>query len=87
MGLEGFNQKPNKIKKAILDGDTEFLRAAGMQGAHVAHEKRILQADLAAALAAHAHETRAAEEYARLVDANEHIITPDGEDLDFNANE
>ncbi len=84
MGIEGFSKKPETIRKAISVDDTEFLRRAGARGAAVTNEKRLLQADLAAAIAAHKAEQYAAEDEALRRASNEHIIDPDGTDFDWN---
>ena len=75
---------PEHIKKAIKAGDTEKLRAAGRKGAEVTNKIKAQQRIEADVLAT-ATEIKALEaEIERQRAANEHIITPDGDDLDWN---
>ena len=77
---------PESIKASRIKGNFEHLRAAGRKGAKKTNEniKRArereeiheLQSELAAA-------ERELEDRAQAESANEHIITPDGEDLDY----
>ena len=71
---------PEDIKKSIAAGNTEHLRNAGRRGAEVANRNR----DIKNTLNDIAEEERkfklAKDEAERMHSANEHIITPDGDD-------
>ena len=75
-----FPERPSNIKKAMIEGNTDYLSAAGKKGAIARHEKfeqeRILQ-DI------RDEEMRLAHLKCTM-SANKHIIDPDGNDLDFN---
>ena len=73
---------PPEIQAAIESGDKDHLRAAGRKGAAAANAKRSLEADIAEVQANRIEELRAKEELNRAIEANEHIISPDGEDHD-----
>ncbi len=72
-------ERPARIINAMKSGDTEFLKHAGRRGAEVSTQKRRLE-DAKAVLAA---EIRELEEWQRKLSTNEHIIDPDGNDLDY----
>ena len=72
-------ERPLKIQQAIKSGDTEFLRQAGRRGAEVSTERRRIE-EAKSLLAA---EIRELEEWQRKISTNEHIIDPDGNDLEY----
>ena len=84
MGFENWNDKPKPVREAARDGDKEALAAMGRKGAEAAKTKRALEADIHDVQAARALELRQQEERERAESANEHIIDPDGNDLDYN---
>jgi hypothetical protein len=65
---------PTRIQQAKLEGDTEFLRAAGRKGAHKAAENRRRNADIEDLYAQRRHERDAASELQRMQDAGETIL-------------
>lgn len=73
----GFEEKPTDIKRSMRLNNTEHLRAAGRKGGLAAAKNKEIRS-IQDALAA---EIREAEEWQRQIAANEHIISPDGEDL------
>jgi hypothetical protein len=79
-------EKPENIKSAQESGDTVYLQAAGRKGAEATNaiKKRERErqeiSDLQDEILA---EKKAFEDGEQKRAANEHIITPDGVDLDF----
>lgn len=76
-------EKPDKIKRAIKSEDVEYLKAAGRKGAEVTNAKKQKELEEEQLRAEILAEKKAYEERERAVSANEHIITAEGEDLDF----
>ena len=72
-------EKPPAIKQSIKAGNTEHLRAAGRKGAEATNRKR----DLEATVAEIEELAKQLEDELMRKAANEHIITPDSEDLDY----
>ncbi|MBI2617876.1 hypothetical protein HYW58_00240 [Candidatus Kaiserbacteria bacterium] len=62
--------KPQYIQKAVVQGESEFLRRAGRKGGMATARKRERQK----ILDDRAEELREREEEARRRDANEHVI-------------
>jgi hypothetical protein len=73
------SEKPPDIKKSITAGNTEHLRAAGRKGAEVTNRNK----DLLKTLAEIEALERQLEDETMRKTANEHIISPDGEDQDY----
>lgn len=70
---------PPNILKAIRSGDTEHLKNAGRKGGFASALKKDIenaQNDIAA-------EIKEIEEWQRKLSTNEHIIDPDGKDLNY----
>lgn len=76
-------ERPRKIQDARLAGDTEYLSAAGKKGAEVTNEIKAAKKVEHDAIEDAEALQRELEEEERKIEANEHIITPDGEDLDY----
>lgn len=83
----GFEKKPKTIADSIEANDTAHLQAAGRKGAEATNalkrreRERQEIAELQSQIQA---EERNLEDEEQRRNANEHIITPDGEDLDYN---
>ncbi len=61
---------PSRIRKARIEGDTSYLKAAGRRGGIVAAQNRDSQRVMRERII----EQRAQDEQIRSIDANEHII-------------
>ncbi len=72
--------KPERVRQAQVEGDTDYLSAAGRKGAETAKANRERTEAEDALLAELAEEAQALEELERMNATNEHILTPDGED-------
>lgn len=70
---------PPEISKAKKSGDVEHLKNAGRKGGLATAAKR----DIERSLADLAQEIKDLEEQERKFSTNEHIIDPDGNDLDY----
>lgn len=81
-----YNERPPEIIKSIKTGNTEHLRAAGRKGALAMHEKREQKKTVEEIALELREEEEALAEWERKVSTNEHIIDPDGNDLDFFKN-
>jgi hypothetical protein len=71
--------RPEKIKKAIVSGDTDYLSAAGRKGAEAAQEKRLKEQSVDEADKLYDEilaEQELYEDEWRRRQANEHIIDP-----------
>ena len=82
----GFEKRPDSIKQAIRNSDTEHLAAAGRKGAEQTNalKKRAREREEIAALQNEIEaERRKLEDTEVRESANEHIISPDGEDQDY----
>ncbi len=71
---------PERIKKAKVEGDTDFLSEMGKRGAEAANKNRLKQEKDEADFMQFDEELRAQEEIRRLQSINEDTLTPDGED-------
>jgi len=71
---------PQDIEKSIKERNLEHLRAAGRKGAKVTNLKK----DIVRTLTEIEVERRSFEDELQRRAANGHIISPDGEDMDFN---
>ncbi len=69
--------KPKKVRDAMLAGNTAALSEMGRRGAQARVRKRALQRDREAAR----DEDLDAEMFELMRLRNEHIISPDGEDV------
>ncbi len=69
--------RPAHVEAARRQGDTETLSKMGKKGAEV----RIRNLDLKKAVQEEYSERRARDEHKLRVSTNEHILSPDGEDL------
>ncbi|HEY0964552.1 MAG TPA: hypothetical protein VGE31_02020 [Candidatus Paceibacterota bacterium] len=76
-------EKPRKIKQAVLSGDTAFLSAAGKKGAEIVNLKKAEERIRNEAIEDAEQWQRDVEEEERRLNTNEHIIDPDGNDLDY----
>jgi len=83
MGFENWKKKPDAVRNAALDGDKEHLSAMGKKGAEAAHAKQELNEDIAEVKEARLQELQQEETNTKIEEANEHIIDPDGNDLDY----
>lgn len=72
-------ERPPRITKAIKSGNVEYLQNAGRKGGQMTARKH----DIEQARALLAAEIRELEEWQRKVSTNEHLIDPDGNDLDY----
>ena len=82
----GFEKRPDSIKQAIADSDTERLSAAGRKGAEQTNtiKKWAREREEIAALQNEIEtERRKLEDTEARESANEHIISPDGDDQDY----
>ncbi len=80
MGLEDFRKKPAKITEAIKADDKEYLSNAGRKGAEKVNKDRDLKKSVRDEM-----ELRHLQEDVELRRAsNEHIISADGTDHDWN---
>ena len=70
---------PPKIIQAIKSGDFEYLQNAGRKGGEITARKH----DIERAKALLAEEIKQLEEWQRKVSTNEHLIDPDGNDLNY----
>lgn len=84
MGFENWNKKPQSVREAARHDDQEALSSMGRKGAEVANAKRENQKDEAETWEMIKAEKARREECERAQSANEHIIDPDGNDLDYN---
>lgn len=81
-------ERPSRIQKAMIEGNTDYLSAAGRKGALVTNERFKYEQMMREFDAIDAEERRIAaikEEQVRMKQANRHIIDPDGNDLDYNS--
>jgi hypothetical protein len=76
--------RPEKIRKAVLSGDSDYLSNAGKKGAETANENRRLEEERTQTIKEAEDLQRQIEDEERIREANEHIITGDGIDLDYN---
>lgn len=74
-------EKPDKIKRAILSKNKEFLSAAGKKGARVVADNR----EIAKIMTERTQELAAQEEAKLRESTNEHILSVDGENPDENT--
>lgn len=81
--MESFKNKPDIIKKAITEDNTEALRAAGRKGAEVTNAKKAKTKEIDEMYRMRIAELKNREDEEMRRDANEHILTPDGEEPDF----
>ncbi len=72
---------PKDIEESIKTGNLEHLRAAGRKGAMKTNELKAIQRTIAEIEA----ELTAFETELMRRSANEHIISPDSEDQDYNS--
>lgn len=72
-------ERPADIVRSIKNGNVEHVRNAGKKGG----EATALRKDIEATNNDLAREVAELEEWQRKVDANEHIIDPDGIDQNF----
>jgi len=82
----GFEKKPKSITEAMRTNDTEHLSAAGRKGAEATNTLKQKQSERAEILQLQSEievERRKMEDVESRKSANEHIITSDGEDLDY----
>ena len=82
----GFESRPNIIKEAIASDNKELLSKAGLKGAKVSNEKQERERQRKEISQLHTElevELRKIEDLEMRESANEHIISPDGEDQDF----
>ena len=82
MGFEG----PKSIKDSVHNGNFEHLSAAGRKGAektNAGKKRERERAEISELQSELATVERELEDQKQLESANEHIITPDGEDLDY----
>ena len=70
---------PPKIIQAIKSGDFEYLQNAGRKGGEITSRKH----EIERAKALLAEEIKQLEEWQRKVSTNEHLIDPDGNDLNY----
>ncbi len=82
MGFEGLNRKPREIQEAVRTYNTEALRAMGRKGAERTNEIKAKKMDEGDAIDRLLSEHKKSDEQRLRESTNEHIITPDGEDLD-----
>jgi hypothetical protein len=82
VSIEDWNKKPHIVREAARAIDKEALSAMGRKGAEITNRKRELDQDRLEAEKAIAEERAAIEELERAISANEHILTPDGDDPD-----
>ena len=75
MGLE--QHKPRAVRAAQVTGNVEVLRRMGSKGG----KKSAENAEIRAAQKEREEARVRAEETARIVEANEHILTPEGDDV------
>ncbi len=76
-------ERPRKIQEARVNGDVEYLSAAGKKGADVTNEIKRAEAIERNAIEDAETLKRELEEEVRKLEANEHILTPDGEVVDY----
>ncbi len=72
-------ERPANIMRAMKSGDREYLVNAGIKGIEAQSRKR----DIEEAKALLAAEIAELEEWRRKVSTNEHLIDPDGNDLNY----
>ena len=77
----GFEQ-PKKIARARIEGDTEYLRAAAYES-HKVQKRNRERKEIHEILDQIAKEEKELEDELQRREANEHIISPDGEDQDY----
>lgn len=83
MGLEHFNDKPDRVRRVIHSGEQDRIRAMAAKGGRESAKKQAKIKDEAEAVDDYWRQKVAEDEYIRKQSANEHIISPDGEDLDY----
>lgn len=69
--------KPERVRKAQIEGDTNYLREAGKKGAEVANDNRKLRAEHDALWKEIEAEKALVEEHTRALEANEYIVPID----------
>jgi hypothetical protein len=83
MGFEAFRRKPAFVRGAMKASDHESLSAMGKKGAEAKNRNWDLKKASDEYREEMAEIQKQLEEQERITSANEHIIDPDGNDLDY----